>query len=254
MLILKKTFNYLIVNKPSGIICDTKRNNNIIQLIIEDLKKDLPFVSSSQFRIVQRLDKYVTGGLIIARNGKFAKKLNIDKDLVLKKYVGLIGYQNELKSKVKMVDNFGIIENDVVAYNERSKLMQNYNAKTHFKLLPHMKTKSLGKNVIPIIIQIETGRKNQIRDHIYQNFTTTLLNDDKFPLFKTITSNDNSINLNSEIFKSNQIGLHCGYLKMGNDEYTFPLIDDDQELWSNYITEDGQLMEEIKHELIKFEV
>ena len=66
--LVKRTFNYAVVNKPSGMVCDASHTNNIITALTNEFTKILPSVNSSQFRLVQRLDRFVTGGLVVARN------------------------------------------------------------------------------------------------------------------------------------------------------------------------------------------
>ena len=73
--LVKRTFNYAVVNKPSGMVCDASHTNNIITALTNEFTKILPSVNSSQFRLVQRLDRFVTGGLVVARNKKWADKV-----------------------------------------------------------------------------------------------------------------------------------------------------------------------------------
>lgn len=296
----KWTFNYVIVNKPSGIVCQGTESNTLLAGLLEKFKHLNP--NPSQFRISQRLDRFTTGGLIVARNGKWANKIRksfADEPLdlsLMRRYVGLlaipknksiqdmgleysVGTNSEESYKgLKFNDetlSAGTIDFDIDALEKdyrgpkRQRQLLKYDAVTKFQILEHLgripSTKMTSKypdlfmnrKIIPLVFELKTGRKNQIRDHVLQAFKIPLLNDDNFATFKT-HSVDNYTDINSSVFKSNQIGLHSGLLRMKNKDneeqsFVFPICaESDRELWDGFIDQNGTLIPEISKELLNW--
>lgn len=312
---------YLIINKPSGIQCNGTKNhsNYLLPQLYKQLKTHFSAnnpnykLNPDQYKIVHRLDKYVSGGLIIARGKnadafrksfskqnsnlsvkrKYIGLIPIPSDLSFKQYLhGLsnlrIGYETEaeyLNISEKTIKNEekglifkddllaeGIINFNITALpkddrkNKNNGDLMNYNALTKFKILHSFfheptteqisKFPKLYKNktIYPIIIELETGRKNQIRDHILQAFKIPLLNDDKFSDFKMVQRSSNS-NINSEVYASNQIGLHSAYISIlktsFSNEYIIPIPEVDKLLWKGFLN-GNSFIDAIDHELRKF--
>lgn len=110
---------------------------------------------------------------------------------------------------------------------------------------------------MPIILELETGRKNQIRDHIIQKFGVPLLNDDNFSDFKL--NSEIPKDVNSKLYKSNQIALHSGLVIMENNgisqQFLFPVNNAyDRELWGSFVNEKGEFIDEIRNGLINFKI
>ncbi|CUM51827.1 unnamed protein product [Debaryomyces tyrocola] len=310
---------YLIINKPSGIQCNgTKSHSNyLLPQLYKQLKAhfsaDNPNykLNPDQYKVAHRLDKYVSGGLIIARGknvNAFRKSFsNQNTNLsVTRKYIALIPIPNTVSFK-QYLHKFGdlkvqhesevrhlncpesvtdkkglifkddllaegIINFDIVALpkddrrNKNTGELVTYNALTKFKILHSMfhvptieqisRFPKLYKNktIYPIIIELQTGRKNQIRDHILQAFKVSLLNDDKFIDFKMVQKS-NTANINSEVYNSNQIGLHSAYISILKssfaNEYVIPIPEGDEYLWKGFLDEKS-FIETINHELINF--
>lgn len=289
--VVSLTSKYIVVNKPSGIQSNGFNKNCIIPQVTKILKSLEPEkkLDPSRIKLVQRLDKYVTGGLVVPRNEKLAKRINLflrgdnsSRVSLNRRYVGLIPIKNfeemissipyrirgSEEEKYKGVifdnDNFekGIINFDVKLPVDKKEI--SYNSLTKFKLLrklqltPGRKLRKLYPNlfqhdIVPIILELETGRKNQIRDHILQAFHVPLLNDDNFVKFKNNLPDSNSL-----YFKSNQIGLHCAYIKLTHnnseeDVFEVPIHEsDDRELWFNFIDSTGKFIPDIRTEFAKW--
>lgn len=292
--LVKFTYRYLIVNKPSGLQSDGNGNYNSyllpqLKTIFQQLHPDKK-INASKFQMVQRLDKYVTGGLIVSRDEKFTRLIN--KSLrsdsssnlkVVRRYVGLVKTSNEIeffdKPGLKFNDpenGCGIISFDIEAVKDRTNHeIQTYEAKTRFKILKNLKllptidqTRDYPRLypansiIYPIIFELCTGRKNQIRDHVLQAFDNPLLNDDNFNMFKFRTRKDNvlpKIDVNSNFYKSNQIGLHSAFMQISRNDHIieeemFPIYcPSDRELWKGFIDEDtGEFHQSIIDELKNF--
>jgi 21S rRNA pseudouridine2819 synthase len=269
------------VNKPSGVQTDGFHGSSLLPQVFKIFKCLHPDKKKlDKFQLVQRLDKFVTGGVIVSRDEKFTKRINkylAGKPLgvsVSRRYVGLIPLPNldDLKVPVDLL-NYGTISYDIELVKDRTKQMYLYPAETKFKVLPHLKVSptswqlakypqlySANTFIYPIILELTTGRKNQIRDHILQAFGRPLMNDDNFLQFKLLSKDFDStkVNINSVAFKSNQIGLHSAYINLYTptknlEEIIFPIHEiEDRELWTGFVDQDGQLIEELKQEVINF--
>lgn len=313
------TPRYLVINKPSGIQCNGTKNysNYVLPQLYKELKERFSAsnpnfkLNPNQYKIVHRLDKYVSGGLIIARgkNANAFTKAFSRKDSpvsVKRRYVGLLpvpdttSFQEYLQrlpnlmvksgDKVKYLNSpakcpsdkgiifsndqldEGIINFDIEASlkddrkQKTDKRFVQYDALTKFKILhsnfhiPTSKQKSEfpslfnDKVIYPIIIELETGRKNQIRDHILQAFNISLLNDDKFSKFKR-GFQFKGVNINSEVYATNQIGLHSAYLSILRNsqlnEYLLPILTADKYLWDGFINGNA-FIQSIEDELRNF--
>ncbi|ABN68582.2 pseudouridylate synthase, partial [Scheffersomyces stipitis CBS 6054] len=250
--LVKITNKYVVVNKPSGIQCSGFKNyaHHLLPQLTKKFKALHPdrTLNASQFKLVHRLDKYVTGGLVVARDRKWAMKSSKSlsskgnsPDSIIRRYVGLlpIPEDDSLKSGWITYD-IQAPQKDYKGSTETRKVLS-YKALTIFQILDELKlqpTKTQlsmypkiysGKCIVPIILQLQTGRKNQLRDHTLQSFNTTLLNDDNFEQFKYISMPRSGINIdvNSTIFKSNQIGLHSAFIEMPDKassvSFVFPI-------------------------------
>lgn len=265
---------YVIVNKPSGIQCYGTRNYR--QFLQPQLYKHLkqhftqhaisskktPKLDPSEFKIIQRLDKYTSGGLVVAR-GDYAKTLSAalagrpSSVQLVRRYIGILPVSCQQKpwARLELTETAhgwkGHIKNDIHALardygSGGSRPLISYSAHTKFNLIDmpvypskaqkrHYPGLFQNKTLYPVVFELVTGRKNQIRDHVLQAFNTTLLNDDKFSLFKMASAvRDSSSNPNSDLYWCNQIGLHSGYVQVGGESYTIPVPECDRELWSGF--------------------
>ena len=311
------TPKFVVVNKPSGIQCNGTKNYS--QYLLPQLYKlvkeyySTKFLSYKvnplEFKLIHRLDRFVSGGLIVARK-KYASTYGSSLSGLLKerkltrRYVGLISVNSNTSLRNQILNlsdpkfrdgeriinlngqecdkshfkgllfndsslisghiNFDIkcLAKDDRKHQKKIKPFATYQAQTNFRILydlvylpspdqkrryPHLYA---GKTIYPIVFELVTGRKNQIRDHVLQAFGVTLLNDDKFPIFKYAAQHGHSShpNLNSEVYHSNQIGLHSAYLKIPSNtqqkEYIFPFSKSDQALWFGFLNKEN-LREEI---------
>lgn len=313
--IIESNSDYLIINKASGIRSfGTFSSECLLPQLTSLAKRTNPAkpVDPTSFKIVQRLDRFVSGGMIICRTDKFAKiiseslkekagRLSVDFQ---RHYVGLLSIEGNLKEYIqnKLTYKLGHETNDFKGLqfenasltkgtincdieslvrddrNKSQKKKNNHsdrninrklklsNASTRFKILhdlnvtPAKKDIALypellkGKTIVPILLELQTGRKNQIRDHVLQAFGTTLLNDDNFAQFKLLSNTEDRKPVNSEKYHNNQIGLHSIKLTVDEAEYIVPVMNqDDRWLWKWYINPNtGNFNEEIIHHLQLF--
>lgn len=317
---------YILLNKPSGVQC--KGTSNFKSFLLPQLYKALKAYSErnlgtkvdpNNYKIVHRLDKYVTGGVIVGKK-KFAKSISdsfagIPNNVTIKRrYVGLLPIPTKysfqtylekvtsgfaitgclsLNALVRQVSenkekglhfistdlSQGIINYDILASRKDDRKtgskpipgprdILSYEAITKFKILHLLARPALreqcrhypslfeGKTLYPVVVELVTGRKNQIRDHVIQAFATPLLNDDNFLLFKARTTRGPQPNdVNSNIYKSNQIALHAAYLDVQvgafKRQYLMPLKIDDAYLWTPFLEKDT-FIDPIVHSLEHF--
>ncbi|KAG7191683.1 pseudouridylate synthase pus5 [Scheffersomyces spartinae] len=237
----------------------------------------------NKLKILNRLDKYVSGGIVVGREAEFGRMVQqsyldeTQKNMITKRYLGIIGIPDTIvdiekwiksleNESFKLDKNFrGTITKDLEIlnrdYDESSpttRFIKKVDATTNIKILLQLKKRASStlaskypqlykdKTLVPMILETVTGRKNQLRDHVLQTFGISLLNDDNFAQFKLYSAGPKHHGekiktlINSTIFKSNQIGLHAGYVKVStNKGLIMPLSEADQELWSPFLDRNG---------------
>lgn len=278
---------FLVINKPSGI---KSYGYDKPDSVIPQLNR---LFQSNEFRLVQRLDRFVSGGLVVARTSRFAKwysKVLSEGNEISRQYIGLIAIpqeyqsiQNYIRQKLqyKLGDSQykglvfaneqldqGEISHDVevlarddrnksakkraLQHSDQSRVFEQKNAFTKFKIITELVRKDdrfplfKDKLIVPIAIQLKTGRKNQIRDHIIQAFKVPLLNDENFVKFKAISINKD-LKVNSELYETNQIGLHCARIAFNNQEFVIPLHKEDNQLFRSLTNKHGVLNPKVIH-------
>lgn len=145
--------NYLVVNKPSGILTiateeDSDNSNNLYDVLVKYVKKKS---SSAKLFVVHRLDRDTSGVLLFAKNEELKDKLQDNWNEIAKRtyYAVVVGKTLEketLKSYLK--------ENDkLITYSSKDGKL----AITEYERVKTNDKYSLLK------INIKTGRRNQIR-------------------------------------------------------------------------------------------
>lgn len=153
--ILFEDNHIIVVNKPSGLltIATTKEKEKTLYHIVRDyvIKKD----KNKKIFIVHRLDKDTSGIVIFAKDEKTKNKLqeNWNEYVKLREYVGIV-YGNIEKKEGQIVQKLKETKTNLVyvSHNNEGK-----EAITNYKVLKENNNYSMLK------IDIETGRKNQIR-------------------------------------------------------------------------------------------
>lgn len=157
----------IVIDKPSGIIVFSEKK--IKEKTITDLiLKNRPYLKNidktPRYGLVHRLDKDTSGILLIAKDNKTLEFLQgqFQKRKVRKKYIALvIG---------KLKDNEGKIETLLGRSQKDGKKQKVYlphepNAKGKRKAVTKYKALQKFKDYTLIEVEIETGRKHQIRTH-----------------------------------------------------------------------------------------
>jgi len=190
--ILYEDKDIIVIDKPSGLLSiSTQKEKEITayHIIMNYLKSKN---KNSHIFVVHRLDKDTSGVLMFAKNEK-VKYLYQDNwnDIVNKRtYIGIV--EGIVKEKSKTIKTYLTEDNFNKVYSTSKK--EGKEAITHYKLLKSNTKFSL------LEINIDTGRKNQIRVHMSE-LNNPILGDKKYG------SKYNSIK---------RLGLHAYKLKIKN--------------------------------------
>ncbi|MBQ7140222.1 MAG: RluA family pseudouridine synthase [Bacilli bacterium] len=163
--------NIIVIDKPSGLLpiaTEKEKNITAYKLVMDYLKQKS---KNNKIFVVHRLDKDTSGVLMFAKNEN-VKNLYQDNwnELVKKReYLGII--EGSIKNKSGTIKNYLKEDNFNKMYISDSK--NGKLAITHYKILKTNKKFSL------LEINIDTGRKNQIRIHMSE-FLKPIVGDKKY--------------------------------------------------------------------------
>jgi len=145
----------IVVNKPSGLltIATSKEKEKTLYHIVRDyvIQKD----KNKKIFIVHRLDKDTSGIVIFAKDEKTKNKLqeNWNDYVKLREYVGIV-YGNINKKEGQIIQKLKETKTNLVYVSHDN---EGKEAITNYKVLKE------NDNYSMLQIEIETGRKNQIR-------------------------------------------------------------------------------------------
>lgn len=218
--IIEETPDYLILNKPAGLVVYATDIKNYT--LIDWLKKNYPKLKTvgeegQPYGLVHRLDKEVSGVLVIAKTQKFWENLKYQfaDHTIYKEYLAFAN--GAFPDKAGTIDlplirtKAGII--GAVAKNQDGK-----DAITEYEVVQQFKDYTLVK------IIIKTGRTHQIRAHM-KAFNHPLVGD------KLYNSKDKLL--------SGRVFLHAAKLSFTNSQgelvtYTAPLPNELQEILDRF--------------------
>ncbi|WP_085993202.1 RluA family pseudouridine synthase [Oceanobacillus senegalensis] len=159
MSILYEDRDIIVINKDAGLLSiatEKERNLTAHHQLMEYVQREHP---ANRIFIVHRLDKDTSGVMMFAKSEKTKRKLQDNwKKLVKERtYVALV--EGELKQNKGTIKSW--LKETKTHYMFSSSLKNNGQlAITHFKKIQGNKDYSL------VEMQLETGRKNQIRVHM----------------------------------------------------------------------------------------
>ena len=148
----------IAINKPSGLLSiesDNEKNNTAYRLLTEYVsKKD----KKARIFIIHRIDKDTSGVLVVAKNEKIKNLLQHKwQDIVTKReYIAIC--EGIFKEKTGTVKSYLKENTNHLMYSSNDKTGQF--SVTHYKVLKQNKLYSM------VEVNIDSGRKNQIRVHM----------------------------------------------------------------------------------------
>lgn len=147
--ILYEDKNLIIINKEPKLLTinDQKNSPNLYSMVSEYVKKQN---KNNKIFIVHRLDKDTSGIIVFAKSRKIKEQLQEDWASVKREYIAVV--EGKLPNKKDRLVNFLMEKNYHVYVSNKGK-----KAITNYEVIKENKKYSLVK------INIETGRKNQIR-------------------------------------------------------------------------------------------
>ena len=163
--------NYLVVNKPSGLLTvatDKEKENTLYHEVREYVKS---INKNNYIYIVHRLDKDTSGIVIFAKNEKVKKELqdNWNKLVKERKYVAVV--EGKLPKEKDRLENYlkETSTNHVYVVNYKTDTL----AITNYEVI------SSNNKYSKLNITIETGKKNQIRSQL-ANIGNPIVGDKKY--------------------------------------------------------------------------
>ena len=181
--------NIIVVNKPAGLltIATVKEKEKTLYHIVSDYLKSKD--KNARVFIVHRLDKETSGVLVLAKNEKIKKQLqeNWNEYVSLREYVAVVhGHLKEQEKKI--IQNLKETKTNLVYVTKHN---DGKEAITNYKVIKENTKYSL------VSINIETGRKNQIRV-AFSSLGNPIVGDNKYGIRD----------------KENRLYLHANRLKM----------------------------------------
>ncbi len=160
--------NIIVVDKPSNILTiatKKEKEKTIYHMVSEYLKTNN---KNSKVFIVHRLDKDTSGVLLLAKNERIRDLYQKDwNKLAKREYIAIVN--GHLKSKEgRLINNLKENRTNLVYITKEGKL-----AITNYEVLEE------SKNYTKLAINIETGRKNQIRVQL-SNIKNSIVGDKKY--------------------------------------------------------------------------
>jgi 23S rRNA pseudouridine1911/1915/1917 synthase len=146
----------IVIEKPAGTVTSSTDGSVSIQWVLSQFYKNQGKITKRIF-VVHRLDKEVSGILLLAKTEEAMNYLKDHWKETEKRYVALVeGSPKQAEGTVKSL----LIE-------DRSQKVHSTNNPTNAKLaITHYRTLQLVNSNSLLEIKLETGRKNQIRVHM----------------------------------------------------------------------------------------
>lgn len=159
----------IIIEKPSGLLSVSYEGNHsktALQQIENIMHKKGTLSKTHRPFAVHRLDKDTSGVMMFALSKEMQEKImnSWHKIILERTYIAVA--ENPLNKKYYLTEKDGIIQ-DKISYNKKhfgyvskEEDKKSVAARTHYKILQE------GKNYTLFQLDLDTGRKNQIRIHL----------------------------------------------------------------------------------------
>ncbi len=156
----------IVVNKPCKLLTikGEREEKNLYEEVSAYVKKQNPH---NKIFVVHRLDKETSGLVIFAKSEQIKRALQSNWNFVTREYIAVV---EDIMPKKK---------DKLVNYLRETKTFQVYVAHTGDKAITNYEVMHHNKKYSLLKINIETGRKNQIRVQL-SNIGNTIVGDKKY--------------------------------------------------------------------------
>ncbi|MBI4359662.1 MAG: RNA pseudouridine synthase [Candidatus Jacksonbacteria bacterium] len=205
MEVIAESPDYLVINKPAGVLVHQANPNNKESTVADWMRERYPEVEEvgddPKVRpgIVHRLDRDVSGLMVIARTNEFFAhiKAEFQNRRVVKRYTALCyGRIHKDEGDITLPLSRGKTRTSVKPFGDA----RGKEARTHFFVLKRFQHYTL------VEITLHTGRTNQIRAHFYA-LEHSLAGDTKYRSWRFRNRSHFT-----RFIKSDRVFLHSHYL------------------------------------------
>lgn len=159
--VIYEDYDILVVDKRSGLltISTAKVKENTAYFLLTDYVRKGNYKSKNRIFIVHRLDRETSGVLVFAKTESAKRFLQDGWSGFSKKYYAVV--HGHLSEKEGLISSY-LTENSIHRMYSVEDPKKGKLAKTQYKVIKESKKYSL------LEVELLTGRKNQIRVHLYE--------------------------------------------------------------------------------------
>ena len=223
-MIFKETFEYIAINKPSGI---SVQGGSKQKFHIDEMLKHISSHDISP-KLVHRIDKDTSGLLLIAKNNKTAKKLAsfFQDQKIIKTYLAIVSPCP--RNDIGTID-LPLSKSSSKAY-QRMLVDQNKGktAITEYKVVD-----KIGSNVALVALYPKTGRTHQLRVHL-EYINASIIGDNKYKGTSEIYKSSQNLLLHRKLSiikcrpnNLNNLQLHSYSIKMPDNDIITAKVPED---------------------------
>lgn len=162
----------IVIEKQAGVLSiatEKQKDNTAYSILSSHIKKQDP---RNRIFVVHRLDRETSGLMMFAKSEKIQKLLQESWNATIEERTYLAVVEGYVEKKEDTIESYLVESKALIVYsNKNSEIGQK--AITHYEVLKSNKNHSLLK------VNLETGRKNQIRVHA-KDIGHSVVGDDKY--------------------------------------------------------------------------
>lgn len=162
----------IVVNKPAGLLTvatDKEKRKTAYALLSDYVKTEDP---DNKIFIVHRIDRETSGLLLFAKNEEIKRKIQETWITTIKERTYIAAVEGEIKRESGTITSYLNESKAFIVYSSQ-------NPKAGKKAITHYKTLKSNKDFSLLQVNLETGRKHQIRVHM-QDIGHPVVGDTKY--------------------------------------------------------------------------
>ncbi|MBM9605294.1 RluA family pseudouridine synthase [Desulfopila inferna] len=164
--------NIIVINKPAGLLTvatDKEKRKTAYSMLSDYVKKEN---SENKIFVIHRLDRETSGLLMFARNEKIKEQIqeNWGSTVSQRTYVGVV--EGRIEQPEGTISSWLTESKAFIVYSSQ-------NPQSGKKAITHYKTLKANNTYTMLQINLETGRKHQIRVHM-QDMKHPIIGDKKY--------------------------------------------------------------------------